>query len=617
MACIDHTSSQRRAAFAVISRLLSCLVTERILRAFYACLVDTSSATGIVVVLSTHLISEHPTINRPLRACDILAIVPVHHPPVCKDSFGCNYGQPVILLDPLDMLPEVYELAEAGSEEIDKNIRDNIFNTLSPPSWKLDSTSLKSCHDPSRIWSNFIEGVVLPDSLRESIRMELMSSYDWQLTTYESPPQCPTLNSTPIEWEQSLVAGHPTHPMHRARMMPFDLPKYDWYHPRIRFVAISRCLLDIFGPLEDILLPLAERAASRCGRTLPARNRFAVVPVHELQVHNIIAKIPEAEVLHPDISINALAQSSIRTVVIPELPGIALKLAVGVKISSSLRTVSHFTATFGPRFSALLPRLKYERELLSVEREFTSAVYRSANPDVAKHLSVLLREEYQPAPNEKLIVCAALLEMDHLGSPHGVAAIRHVLHLDTPYERVEFLSQYLRVACRALLPPLIYNGVALEAHAQNVLVRLDIRSKSVLGFVYRDLGGLRIYPPLLRQSTGIDFQFLPGHCVQTETLEETFPKFYHTFVHNHVQRLIRVLDLHYNGIGWGLLRKYMREVIPVGHALENAWLDSSSREVPSKCLMRMRMRDSYRDMVYGPYPNMILFNQDSVAQVPA
>ena len=138
--------------------------------------------------------------------------------------------------------------------------------------------------------------------------------------------------------------------------------------------------------------------------------------------------------------------------------------------------------------------------------------------------------------------------------------------------------------------------MALEAHAQNVLVRLDIRSKSVLGFVFRDLGGLRIYPPLLRQSTGINFQFLPGHCVQTETLEETFPKFYHTFVHNHVQRLIRVLDLHYNGIGWELLRKYMREVIPVGHALEKAWLDSSSREVPSKCLMRMRMCDSYRDV---------------------
>ena len=138
--------------------------------------------------------------------------------------------------------------------------------------------------------------------------------------------------------------------------------------------------------------------------------------------------------------------------------------------------------------------------------------------------------------------------------------------------------------------------MAFEAHAQNVLVRLDSQSKSVLGFVIRDLGGIRIHPPLLRQSTGIDFQFLPGHCVAADSLEETFAKFYHTFVHNHVQRLIRVLDLHCNGIGWALLRKYMREVIPPGHALEREWLDPSSTEVLSKCLMRMRMRDSYRDV---------------------
>ena len=158
------------------------------------------------------------------------------------------------------------------------------------------------------------------------------------------------------------------------------------------------------------------------------------------------------------------------------------------------------------------------------------------------------------------------------------------------------MYRYIRIACCALLPPLIYNGVAFEAHAQNMLVRLDSQTKAVLGFVIRDLGGLRIHPPTLRHSTGTDFQFLPGHCVATETSEEIFPKFYHTFVHNHMQRLIRVLDLHYNGIGWELLRKHMREIVPIGHALERAWLDSSVTEVPSKCLMRMRMRNSHRDV---------------------
>jgi len=130
-----------------------------------------------------------------------------------------------------------------------------------------------------------------------------------------------------------------------------------------------------------------------------------------------------------------------RTVVVPDLPGIAIKLAIGVKISSSLRTVSHFTTNFGPRFSELIPRLRFERELLTVAREPASAVYRSADPNVAKHLSVVLREEYQPAPNEKLIVCASLLEMDHSGSPPGMTALQHVLQLDTQDKRVDFLDQ--------------------------------------------------------------------------------------------------------------------------------------------------------------------------------
>lgn len=143
-----------------------------------------------------------------------------------------------------------------------------------------------------------------------------------------------------------------------------------------------------------------------------------------------------------------------------------------------------------------------------MEREPASAVYRSPDPGVSRHLSVVLREEYQPHPNEKVIVCAALLEMDHLGSPPGVAVVQHVLQLDSEAKRIQFLDEWVSIACHALLPPLIYNGVAFEAHAQNVLVRFDSQTKGVLGFVLRDLGGLRIHPPTLRQSTGVDFQFL-------------------------------------------------------------------------------------------------------------
>ena len=160
--------------------------------------------------------------------------------------------------------------------------------------------------------------------------------------------------------------------------------------------------------------------------------------------------------------------------------------------------------------------------------------------------------------------------------------------------------RYLQLACQALLPPLIKNGLAFEAHAQNLLARFDIATGRLLGFVVRDLGGLRIHPETLRQSTGVNFQFLPGHCVATETLQEIYHKFYHTFVHNHVQRLIRVLKMHHDGRGWEILRQYMDALIPADHALRKIWLSPNRKTVLAKSLMRMRMQDLYRDVSVSP-----------------
>ncbi|TFK40140.1 IucC family-domain-containing protein [Crucibulum laeve] len=589
----------QHAPFAVISRLLSCLVTEKLLRAFYIPVLAPSSASGILVVLATHLISEQPVLNRALRSNDIFAVVPLHHPPVFDGTSVYQHGRPVGLVDPLDMLPTIYELEEVGrSKKDDDKLLAEIYACFAQPSWDIGSTvALKRTENPIGLWNKFVDSVILQGSLRETIEKELRSSLEWQLSAYNNPPACPSLKSSPIEWEQSLVAGHPTHPMHRARMFNGTPEHFDWYHPRVRFVGVPRSNLNIIGPFEESMLQLAMTAANRAGRTLPLDDTLVFMPVHELQIKNITSMFRDVHILHADISVPVFAQSSIRTVVVPDLPGMALKLSVGVKISSSLRTISHFTADFGPRFSSeIVPRLAIDPRILSVELEPASAVYRSSDANLAKHFTAVLRSEYQPAENEALIVCAALLETDHAGVPARRAALQHVLGLDSEGKRIAFLERYIRLACDALLPPLIQNGVAFEAHAQNVLARFDSNTGELLGFVIRDLGGLRIHPQTLRTSTSVDFQFLPGHCVVTDTVEETYPKFYHTFVHNHIQRLIRLLGLHYNGRGWQMLRDNMERLIPRDHGLWGAWMNSDSITLPSKCLMRMRMRDSYSEV---------------------
>lgn len=127
----------------------------------------------------------------------------------------------------------------------------------------------------------------------------------------------------------------------------------------------------------------------------------------------------------------------------PDFPGIALKLAVGVKISSSLRTISHFTANFGPRFSAdVVPKLAINPDILAVELETSSAVYRTSDPELAKHFTAVIREEYQVSDGQALIVCAALLETGHENTPLGVSAVEHVFRLDIEAKRASFLDRY-------------------------------------------------------------------------------------------------------------------------------------------------------------------------------
>ncbi|KAG6888931.1 hypothetical protein C0995_004944 [Termitomyces sp. Mi166 len=607
---------REHAAFAVNSRLISCLVTEKLLRAIYIPVTEDSPASGILVVLSKHLVSEPPISECTLRGNDIFVVVPLCHAPVFAPSSETTlhkHGRPVGLVDPLDMLPYIYEFEDSQVNALQINtLHDTILSCLAPPSWELaPSMALTEVMGVVHLWYKFVDGIIIQDGLREAIRKEIQSSYDYQLMSYRNPPHCPSLTSASIEWEQSLVAGHPTHPMHRARSLPSTVLYYDWYHPRIRFVCVPRARISVLGPFEASIRELAKSIAERCGRWIPVDPDLFVMPVHELQIPNIVAKFPDANVLHADINVQAYAQSSIRTVIIPGLRNMALKLAVGVKISSALRTISHFTADFGPRFSNdIVPKLTIDPHILSISREPASAVYRSDDPDLAKHFTAILREEIEPEEGHALIVSAALLEMGHAGQPGGTSAVESTFRLDTYEKRAKFLDRYIQLACQALLPPLINNGVAFEAHAQNVLARFDVSTGELIGFVVRDLGGLRVHPETLRLSTGVDFYFLPGHCVATETLEEIYPKFYHTFVHNHIQRLIRVLGLHADGRGWEMLRQHMGTTIPDDHHLRKLWLNPDSKILPSKCLMRMRMRDSYREMVYTPVPNMIQYRPE-------
>jgi siderophore synthetase component len=158
---------------------------------------------------------------------------------------------------------------------------------------------------------------------------------------------------------------------------------------------------------------------------------------------------------------------------------------------------------------------------------------------------------------------------------------------------------FARLFFAAFLPPMLQDGVAFEAHPQNTVARFSLAPPHELrGFVIRDFGGLRVHPPTLLASTGVALDVFPGHSIVAETLDDVYTRMYHTMIHNHLQQLVRVLGLHYNGKGWQVIRARLREAIPGGHPLEKAWLGEEAKTIAGKCFMRMRMVGAYRHVSF-------------------
>ena len=164
---------------------------------------------------------------------------------------------------------------------------------------------------------------------------------------------------------------------------------------------------------------------------------------------------------------------------------------------------------------------------------------------------------------------------------------------------VLFCASFARIFFAAFLPPMLQDGVAFEAHPQNTVARFSLAPPHELrGFVIRDFGGLRVHPLTLLASTGVALDVVSGHSIVAESLDDVYTRMYHTMIHNHLQQLVRVLGLHYNGKGWEVIRVRLREAIPCGHALKKAWLGEEAKTLAGKCFMRMRMVGAYRHVSF-------------------
>jgi hypothetical protein len=91
------------------------------------------------------------------------------------------------------------------------------------PGWSFPKPAVvKAMNDPLVLWDQFADSINLDPSTRSDISNELASSVKWQAYSYDHPPTAPTLQSPSIDWEQSIVEGHPTHPVRVLSVLPYS-----------------------------------------------------------------------------------------------------------------------------------------------------------------------------------------------------------------------------------------------------------------------------------------------------------------------------------------------------------------------------------------------------------
>ena len=147
------------------------------------------------------------------------------------------------------------------------------------------------------------------------------------------------------------------------------------------------------------------------------------------------------------------------------------------------------------------------------------------------------------------------------------------------------------------LPPIYQSGVSLEGHAQNILARFHVESKSLMGFAYRDFGGLKLHTPTLFQQGHEVKSSPPGSLILTENMRELYENCHHTIFQSHLNQMIQALQLQ-RSRAWGIVREELaKELDPERNEAARGLYDFLMQDTaPLKCFLRMKMEGLYRDV---------------------
>eukprot|EP00732_Lithocolla_globosa_P003325 Lithocolla_globosa_v1_NODE_2619_length_1930_cov_39.573867.p1 type:complete len:560 gc:universal NODE_2619_length_1930_cov_39.573867:45-1724(+) len=455
------------------------------------------------------------------------------------------------------------------------------------------------CTDPCQLLDHVGPWFEQDIQVLQLLREELASSVDNQEQGFLHYPSPPDFGSGLLVWERSIVEGHATHPMHKTRIgMTLEQAKVwtnDGGHPvTIRFISMPSSQMKEYGGFSSFLkgwLPVSEQTDR------------VIIPIHPGQWRYIQERFPDA-ILLPEVQEEpenyiGYAQASVRTISVPKI-SYDLKFSYAVQTTSALRTVSPYSVYNGPILGQAAEAVA--PPTLHVIHEIASMGSLHDDPDVAKHLGCLIRQDVEKSlPDETLILACGLVEKDS----QGVAHVLRVFNLQSQQQRLDFYRKYCHLSLLSFLPS-VFKGLAFEAHGQNSICRFNSQTKELIGFAYRDFGGVRFLPSKFQASTGLSIQLKPGSAPLADSMDDLWHKFVHTLFQHHLHRLIRALDLHYSGEGWAITRQELEKVCEIQDKEHPKVYNMLVAPVSDfKCLLKMRMEGKYRDYLFRPIPNVL------------
>lgn len=374
--------------------------------------------------------------------------------------------------------------------------------------------------------------------------------------------------------ERIAVEGHPFHPSAKIRrgMTPGSALTYapeftPTIHVRFAAVRADYAKRSTTGkePITDRLFALFDGLEVAVVNALPAgrsRSEYAVVPIHPWQFQHVLPdryrrQVADRRVVPVTYSHPATPLLNLRTVV-PHAtdrtgagPHPHLKLAIDVRTTNAVRTLSPQAVHNGPRVTAALRAIadRSNRTLGFLDEPAATCYHAPGGPhpagdafDDARNLSGLVRQSPHdhplvPGGTVPIVVSSLLARSPATGRPL-VADVAERYCESTGGDSEAFFEEYVGTVVPDHLSLLSAYGVALESHAQNSLVAFE-EGRPVAALV-RDFGGVRVHAERLA-ARGLTVDTYPDSDVRADGERALHRKLYYALFQNHLAELIVAL----------------------------------------------------------------------------